>query len=95
MNTENYKRSIIYDPKKKSGDCKIYSPETCRFISNSENVSLTAKGGFKMISPSGEVVDISNAKKFCISNEIDRFNLNKVLSGKSSHCKGRRKYEGK
>lgn len=95
---ENYPSDgLDYDLDKDnlSGDCKIYSPETCRFISHYENVSLTAKGGFKMISPSGQVVDISNAKKFCVSNGIDRSNLNKVLSGKSSHCKGWRKYEGK
>ena len=48
-----------------------------------------------MISPDGEVFEILNAKRFCVSNGIDRSNLNKVLLGKSSHCKGWKRYEDK
>lgn len=72
---------------------KIYSPETCRLISHRENVSLTAKGGFKMVSPEGLIVEVDNAKRFCITNGIDRSNLNKVLKGQTSHCKGWKVHE--
>lgn len=81
-------KSYDIDKDKITKNNKIYSAEHCCFISHSENVGLTSKGGFYMNHALGGRIYIKNAKEFCRKYDINRSNLNKVINGKHKHAKG-------
>lgn len=71
---------------------KIYSLETCTFMSAYENTSLIdttpRKGSFKAISPSGNCFDVIGIKQFCRDNGLTYNSVRLVLNGTQSHHKG-------
>lgn len=88
---ENYKAGCDVDKDILSGESKIYSPETCCFVSHQENCDFSFSKAFKFISPDGNIVEVRNLAKFCRDNSLTRANMNKVLSGERNHHKGYRK----
>ena len=67
---------------------KIYSPETCMFVTNKENTIEARAMHYVFISPLGEAVKIYNLSEFCRNNGLDQGNMCKVYSGKAKHHKG-------
>lgn len=72
----------------KSGFKKIYSPETCIFLSGSENNAFSKAKEWEFISPTGDAVKIYNLGDFCLKNNLDRGHMCKVNSGKRRSHKG-------
>ncbi len=67
---------------------KVYSPATCSFVTCQENVAAAKQKSFSAISPSGEVVMITNLAKFCREKGLNKSNMHKVITGKFKSCKG-------
>jgi len=44
---------------------KIYSPNTCKFISSFENKSISTSKPFKILDPNGKVISGKNLRKYC------------------------------
>lgn len=77
---------------------KLYSLETCRFVSHLANMKEctsrynTTKSIKHALLPNGEDIIITNLTDFCKKNNLDYRNVYHVLEGKSSHCKGYKFY---
>ena len=67
---------------------KIYSPETCMFVTPEENTIKAWARNFTFRSPSGEVVEIYNLNKFCIDNSLQQSHMSGVANGRRNHHKG-------
>lgn len=73
---------------------KIYSPETCLFVSKIENVKKMCETKVKnlkpvdVVSPDGNVFTIKNRKEFALKNGLLQSGFNKMIQGKSLHHKG-------
>lgn len=69
---------------------KIYSPENCMYVSPYENISM-ARGCYgrvvKLMSPSGDVFEVTNIMDFCRRLNLKHKMIQRVVSGsrKSSH----------
>jgi len=73
---------------------KIYSPDTCLFVSKFENLSeaitRTLSKGWEFLDPNGRVVKFNNLNEFCRLNDLDKGNMAKVYHGeRKSHKKWR------
>lgn len=67
---------------------KVYSPTTCRFISQYDNsVEANAKS-WTFVNPDGEVIDIYNLSVFCENNNLNRGCMRSVRDGKVLHHRG-------
>ena len=71
---------------------RVYSPDTCLFVSGFKNKSKAREIGYCLISPSGVVFRGVNVTKFCIDNGLSNSNISMVMSGKRKHHKGWRVY---
>lgn len=80
----------VYDLDKdvRSSGCKIYSPETCSFISHQKNSEFSFAKRYALVSPAGEIVEIYNMAKFCRENDLCNSNLCNVANGKLGKYKG-------
>ena len=67
---------------------KIYSPETCQFISAADNVELSQAKHYQFMSPEGVLTNIFNLQKFSREHGLDASNLLLVLKGKRKQHKG-------
>jgi hypothetical protein len=67
---------------------KIYSADTCCFLSHQQNTETSVAKRYRFISPSGEEVEIFNLRKLCRENNLDSGNMSKVANGQQSHHKG-------
>lgn len=68
---------------------KLYSPDTCSFITHFENSEFAnAKTVYKFTNPDGENFDIVNLRKFCRENNLTSQAMYYVHNGKQSHHKG-------
>lgn len=67
---------------------RIYSPETCMFVSRQENSEKANAKSYTLISPDGEKVEVYNMTKFCRENEISQQCMSSVVAGKSIQHKG-------
>lgn len=72
---------------------KVYSPDTCVFISRCENIEISHAKNFTFKSPSGGVVNVFNLRKFCRDNNLDSGEMSKVANGKAIQHKGYRLHE--
>ena len=67
---------------------RIYGPETCIFLKQSENnVKANAKH-YKFTSPDGEDVCAYNLSSFCKENNLQRSSMSKIHSGYLKKHKG-------
>jgi hypothetical protein len=67
---------------------KIYSPDTCCFLTHQQNVETSKAKHFRFISPSGEVIEVFNLNKFCRENNLNLGNMASVIKGSCNHHKG-------
>ena len=72
----------------KSSSAKIYSPESCLFVSHNENMIASHAKHYKANSPSGVTIEFYNMRQFCRDNELDSGSMSKLLSGKIDNYKG-------
>lgn len=56
--------------KNAKGNTKIYSPETCCFLTCQQNTEVSIAKYYSFISPSGDVVNIHNLNMFCKLNGL-------------------------
>jgi hypothetical protein len=84
----NYIDGFDLDKDKLSEGGKIYSPETCCFISHAENVVLAHAKDYAFISPDGAFHEGSNIKGFARLHGLDPSALTKVKNGKLKKHKG-------
>ena len=81
---KHYIEGYHLDKDKKSGLSKVYSPNTCCFISVQENIEIAKAKHITLIAPDGEVHEIFNLAKWCRDNgysTVFRRGLNKVANG--------------
>jgi hypothetical protein len=84
----NYVHGMQLDKDKMSNGSKLYSPETCCFISSHENTSIARAKKYKMINPSGDVVNIYNMREFCRVNNLNPSYMISVCKGNKRSYKG-------
>lgn len=70
---------------------KVYGPNTCSFVSPTENSVEAHAKHYTFISPEGEMVEVYNLTEFCRENGLDRGAMTKVRLGKHNQHKGWRK----
>ena len=72
---------------------KLYSKETCKFVSRQENnahidrSNLNAKC-YIVTLPSGNEIEVFNLKKYCKENNLHQSNMAQVAKGKLKQNKG-------
>ena len=67
---------------------KVYSPETCLFVSQKENREKSQAKNYKLIDPEGQVVEVYNLNQFCKVNGLNQGNMNEVCLGHRNQHKG-------
>ncbi len=67
---------------------KVYSPETCLFVSHFENTMKASAKSFTFKNPEGEVIKVYNLRQFCKENNLDQGAMCNVNSGKANQHKG-------
>ncbi len=72
---------------------KIYSPDTCLFVSAQQNVEKSRAKTYKFISPDGEVVEIYNLEKFSAANGLYPGHMCCVAKGSRKSHKGWTSYQ--
>ena len=92
---KNYKEGLVLDKDKKIKGNKVYSPETCVFITSKENITLanTQQREYKLISPEGIVTTFYSIKDFCEQNNLDRGAISRLTRGKIKSSKGWKPYD--
>ncbi len=89
---ENFKPNLQLDKDKLTNSNKIYSKDTCIFITSQENSEVSLAKTWNFISPYGEHVKIINLAKFCRKNNLNRWQMAAVHNGKTQDTKGWTKY---
>lgn len=70
---------------------KVYSPETCKFVTIKENTAKAVAKNHKFINPAGKYVYIYNLVEFCKENNLNHDAMRKLGNGRNkSHKKWRR-----
>lgn len=91
-NEEMFQKGLFeLDKDKKSGDNKIYSLETCTFLTRQENNSLKTHykiRNFIALSPSGQKYEARNIAKFAKEHGLSESSISLCLSGKYKQHKG-------
>lgn len=67
---------------------KEYSPESCLFVTQSENSIASSAQTHAFTSPTGESVTIHDLSKFCRENKLERSSMGKLKSGTLNKHKG-------
>lgn len=84
----NYIEGYHLDKDIKVKGNKIYSPDTCLFVSQAENTIDASAKLFKFTSPNGDGVSIYNLRAFCAENGLCDKNMHAVYSSKRRSHKG-------
>ena len=88
----NYIEGYQIDKDIKYHGNKVYSADTCIFVSPQENSEKANAKNYKFISPNGAVEYIYNLSKFCRKNNLSQAHMSAVSTGKRKHHKGWLKY---
>jgi hypothetical protein len=67
---------------------KIYSAETCCFVTQAVNMIESRAKHYKFISPVGENVDVYNLSEFCRTNGLHQSHMSQVHLGRRKQHKG-------
>lgn len=76
------------DIKQKGVKNKVYSPETCVFVSPADNVIEALAKNYKMRDPDGGIHEIYNMAAFARRNKLDKDCMTRVHCGDSGSHKG-------
>lgn len=88
----NYNEGMHLDKDIKIDGNKVYSPESCLFVSQTDNAIKARAKTYLFRSPLGEVVEIYNLLGFCRDNNLPASNMSAVNQGADKSCKGWTKY---
>lgn len=67
---------------------RVYSPDTCMFVTSKENTVEASAKHYKLVSPCGANIDVYNMREFCKKNNLIATHMSKVVSGKLNQHKG-------
>ena len=87
----NYIDGYHLDKDAKIKGNKIYSPEACVFISQTENNREAHSKLYRLKSPEGDVFDVINIVPFCEELSISAKGMRRMYRGERNHYKGWRK----
>jgi len=85
---ENYIEGCELDKDIKVTGNKVYSPDSCIFVSRRDNNIKAHAKSYIFISPLEGVVNIYNLTKFCRDNNLTLTSMQAVHKGRSSQHKG-------
>jgi len=86
--SDNYTEGLHLDKDIRVKGNKVYSPDTCKFVTRAENVIEAHAKNYKLISPEGNVVEIYNMSAFARDNDLSRGQLLAVARGATKTHKG-------
>ena len=75
-------KSYSLDKDIKVNGNRIYGPEFCTFVSDKKNIEKAHAKSYLFLSPTGEVVEVYNLRKFCIENKLHDGHMSQVAKGK-------------
>ncbi len=78
----NYVDGFEVDKDKKIKGNKVYSPETCVFISKRENMQIAFQKEYRLTKRDGSTVKARNLTEFCRDNGLTLSCIRGVMSGK-------------
>jgi len=84
----NYIDGFEVDKDKKVAGNKVYSPDTCLFISKTENSQLSSSGTYELTMRNGDVIKVENMALFCRENRISQSGITRLKNGERKSCKG-------
>ncbi len=87
MSEQDYEGKQLDKDIKVKGN-KVYSPDTCTFVTLDKNVVDAHAKHYTFISPEGVVTDIYNLSEFCRDNELHQGHMSQVYIGKYRQHKG-------
>lgn len=67
---------------------KVYSEDTCVFLSPEDNSKIAHEKEYELVSPSGDLVKIKNLTSYCKENGINRSGLSMLACGGLKSYKG-------
>lgn len=67
---------------------KVYGPDTCKFVTHSENASHARSKRYKLLSPEGKEIVVFNLMAFCRENNLRYSSMLKVSNGSRESCFG-------
>ncbi|AUR96770.1 hypothetical protein NVP1232O_36 [Vibrio phage 1.232.O._10N.261.51.E11] len=67
---------------------KVYSPNTCMFVTSEDNTIKAHAKSYAFLSPDGVFTEVYNLRKFCMDNSLHDGCMCKVHLGKAKQHKG-------
>lgn len=84
----NYIEGFELDKDIKLEGNRVYSQDSCLFVSKADNVIKANAKHYTFISPKGDVVGIYNMNEFCRNSELDSRGMIAVSKGRCRQYKG-------
>lgn len=84
----NYIEGLQIDKDIRVEGNRIYSPDTCKFVTLRENVVKAQAKNYTLINPIGLAVDVYNLAQFCRDNGLPRGNMARMICGVTKTCMG-------
>lgn len=85
---KNYIEGYQLDKDIKINGNKVYSADSCLFVTGQQNAEKAHSKNYKFISPNGDAVDVYNLRKFCNERGLTDSGMNRVITGEYSNHKG-------
>lgn len=85
---DNYEDGLHLDKDIKVPGNKVYGPDTCTFVTGSDNTIAAKAKSYRFRSPSGDIVEIYNMCEFCRENDLSQGHMASVNTGNRNHHKG-------
>ena len=85
---DNYIDGYELDKDIKHHGNKVYSPDTCLFVSKIENLIKSSAKTYRFISPQKNIIVVYNLSAFCKDSDVNRSSMSKVNLGKMKSHKG-------
>jgi hypothetical protein len=67
---------------------KIYSADTCCFLTPQQNTETSQAKRYQFVSPNGDKVTVFNLRRFCRENNLNASHMAQVALGKENQHKG-------